>query len=169
MIGMAAKAKSQAADGAVPGDLEPPAKDAALREIIGYNLKRTTHAVQAGVSATLKPFELRLLTYSALTVIVANPGLRQSQLADALAVERANVVMLVDELEQRELITRDKVPTDRRAYALHSTLKGSQLQKAAYEADLAYQNRLLADLSPAEVTQLTDSLRKIEKTARGLK
>lgn len=117
--------------------------DATLREFIGYHMKRAFNVVQADLNQTLKPLDLRMVTYSALVLIVDNPGLRQSQLAEALDVERANLVVIIDELEGRELITRDRVPTDRRAYALHATLSGRRLYERALEAVRGHEARIL--------------------------
>ena len=100
--------------------------DATMRGFVGYQIKRAFNVIQDDLAKTLKPFELRMLTYTALVLIVDNPGMRQSQLADAMDIERPNLVVIIDELERRELIVRDRVPTDRRAYALKATLAGRQ-------------------------------------------
>ena len=118
------------------------ASDETLQRFVGYHLKRAFNVVQADLTQTLKPFDLRMLTYTALVLIVDNPGLSQSQLADAMDIERPNLVVIVDELEQRELITRTRVPTDRRAYALQSTLKGQRLLKRAVDAVTAHEATL---------------------------
>ena len=44
--------------------------DATLREFLGYHMKRAFNVVQADLARVLKPFELRMLTYSALVLIV---------------------------------------------------------------------------------------------------
>lgn len=117
--------------------------DDTLREFIGYHIKRAFNVVQTDLNQTLKPLGLRMVTYSALVLIVDNPGLRQSQLAVALDVERANLVVIIDELEGRDLITRDRVPTDRRAYALNPTLAGRRLYDRALEAVRGHEARIL--------------------------
>ncbi|WP_299027790.1 MarR family transcriptional regulator [uncultured Sulfitobacter sp.] len=122
------------------------ANDTTLRTFVGYHMKRAFNVVQADLAKTLKPFELRMLTYTALVLIVDNPGLSQSQLADAMDVERPNLVVIVDELEQRELIVRQRVPTDRRAYALRVTLKGQHLFQQATDAVTAHEKALLGDI-----------------------
>jgi DNA-binding MarR family transcriptional regulator len=115
--------------------------DADLSNFIGYRMKRSFNVVQADLARTLKPFELRMTTYTALLLIIGNPGMRQAQLADAMDVERPNLVVIIDELEDRELITRDRVPTDRRAYALKATLAGRRLcDKAVAAVELHEKN-----------------------------
>ena len=116
--------------------------DDTLRGFVGYHMKRAFNVVQADLNNALKPFQLRMLTYSALVLIVDNPGLSQSQLAATMDVERPNLVVIVDELEQRELIVRERVPTDRRVYALHATPKGQALYKRAVKAVARHENAL---------------------------
>ena len=61
--------------------------------------------IQSDLIETLRPFDLRMLTYSALVLIVDNPGLNQSRLSQIMDIERPNLVVIIDELEERELIT----------------------------------------------------------------
>ena len=48
--------------------------DATLRQFIGYHLKRASNAVLGDLADVLKPFELRMITYTALVLIVAAAG-----------------------------------------------------------------------------------------------
>lgn len=140
--------------------------DATLRGFVGYQMKRAFNVVQTDLAKTLKPFELRMLTYTALVLIVDNPRLSQSQLADAMDVERPNLVVIVDELEQRELIVRERVPTDRRAYALSATLKGSQLCKKAVQAVCDHEKILLHGIDPQTREAMIAALQLIQSQER---
>ena len=133
-------------------------KDDTLRQFVGYHMKRVFNVIQADLTQTLKPFELRMLTYTALVLIVDNPGLSQSQLADAMDIERPNLVVIIDELEQRELIVRDRVMTDRRVYALKPTTTGRRLCKKAISACIEHEVKLLADLDEKSHNNLVKSL-----------
>ncbi len=138
----------------------PPTQinDETLRQLVGYHMKRAFNVIQADLTQTLKPFELRMLTYTALVLIVDNPGLSQSQLADAMDIERPNLVLIIDELEQRELIVRDRVQTDRRVYALNATLPGRRLCKKAITAVANHETRLLSGLDDNTRNDLLASL-----------
>lgn len=128
-----------------------PVSDETLRKALGYHMKRAFNVIQTDLSETLKPLGLRMLTYTALVLIVDNPGLSQSQLADAMDIERPNLVVIVDELEQNELILRERVPSDRRTYALNATLAGRQLYEQAVAAVQSHEARLLARLDEAQL------------------
>ncbi|MCE8005427.1 MarR family transcriptional regulator [Aestuariivita sp.] len=145
-----------------PADPPPTISDATLRGFSGYVMKRAFNAIQADVNASLAPLDLRMLTFSALSVIVDNPGLRQSQLADALSIERPNLVIVVDELERRDLILRNPAPGDRRAYALQATLKGMRLYTKALGAVQAHEARMTKGLSEDERQALIAMLSRIE-------
>ncbi len=141
--------------------------DSTLRQFMGYHMKRAFNVIQSDLTETLKPFELRMLTYTALVLICDNPGLRQSQLADAMDIERPNLVVLIDELERREWITREKVPTDRRAYALMPTLAGRQHFARAVQAVNAHEARLLGQMDDTMRETVIAAMRLIEKSSRG--
>jgi DNA-binding MarR family transcriptional regulator len=123
-------------------------------------------ALQADLTATLEPHGLRMITYSALTLIVENPGLRPSQLAEALSVERANLVVYVDQLEQAGWVTRSPSVTDRRAYALQCTLAGRRVYDRARAAVHAHDARMLDGLSAQDVATLQKALVLIEAQGR---
>ncbi len=136
--------------------------DDTLRHFVGYHIKRAMNVVQADLAKTLRPFDLRMVTYSALVLIVDNPGLRQSQLAAAMDIERPNLVVIIDELERRDLILREKVPTDRRAYALMPTLAGRQLCEKAVAAVTDHEARLFAGLTGPEIKDMIRALKQVE-------
>lgn len=141
--------------------------DENLRVLTGYNMKRAFNAVQADLLQTLRPFGLRMITYSALVLIVDNPGLRQSHLSVALAVERPNLVVIIDELERRDLIARERLMSDRRAYGLRATLEGRQLYEKAVRAVTEHETKIFGNMDGVTVKQLIAELREIEIKAKG--
>jgi len=138
--------------------------DASLRKLIGYHMKRAFNVVQVDLVQTLKPFDLRMLTYTTLVLIKDNPGLRQSQLADAMDIERPNLVKIIDELEGRSLIIRDRVPNDRRAYALKPTPQGEILCNKAIKSVEQHEDQLLAGLDESTRSSLITALQLIQKS-----
>lgn len=109
---------------------------------LGYYIRRAQVWVFQDFIRTLAPLNVRPAQYSVLLVIGSNPGLSQSDLAEALAIERARLVHLLDKLEKRGLTERQASPTDRRSHALHLTAEGQKVLKqlktlaARHEANL---------------------------------
>ena len=141
--------------------------DDTLRTFVGYHLKRSFNVIQSDLIETLRPFDLRMLTYSALVLIVDNPGLNQSRLSQIMDIERPNLVVIIDELEERELITRERVPMDRRSYALHPTEAGHALYRETLDAVTQHEAKLLSGIAPEQLEQMIATLKLIESAKKG--
>lgn len=140
--------------------------DIKLRALTSYRLRRATVSVMALFNQVFAAFGLRRTTFSALTLVVDNPGLRQSDLADALAIERPNVVQIVDELERLGLVQRCTAEDDRRAYALHATAEGRRLQNRAMQAARDCDTVLVRGLSQDQLEALHSALGLLQANAR---
>ena len=136
-----------------------------LRGLVSYRLRRAVVAVMAEFNDVFAEFGLRRTTFSALTLIVETPGLRQSQLADALAIERPNLVQIVDELEKAGLVRRTTARDDRRAYALQPTEAGRELWRRAMAAARAVDAQVTKGLSAEQIDALLAALATIKKNA----
>ena len=145
------------------------ALDATLREFSGYCIRRAALRVLAVVDERLAPMGLRRTTFSALTIVVETPGLKQGHLADALAIERPNVVQIVDDLETAGLVRRTEVPGDRRARGLMPTEAGRALLSEAIEEIRRTEAALTEGLSPGEAEELRRRLETVEENARRLR
>ena len=140
--------------------------DRTLRRFLGYDMKRAFAAIQADVTAVLAPHGLRMLTYSVLTVIRDNPGLRQSQLSEILLIERPNLVLILDELEGLDWISRTRARDDRRAYELRVTLKGRRVCDRATAVVADHDTRMADGLTAADRQALHLALNRIESNGR---
>ena len=137
--------------------------DSRLRRYIGYNMKRAYYEIQMEFSHELKPYDLKVGSFAALAAIVNYPGLKQSSLAQALAIEQANLVQLVDEFEARGLVKRERASGDRRAYALFATSKGRQLYEKADNICARLEADFLAGFSEDETNRFLDMIQQIEQ------
>ncbi|WP_172329084.1 MarR family winged helix-turn-helix transcriptional regulator [Mangrovicoccus sp. HB161399] len=140
--------------------------DENLRQFAGYNMKRAYLLVREDMNRTLEPLELRTATFSALAIITENPDITQTQLSQAMSIDRSGVVVIVDQLEEAELISRGRVPGDRRSYALRATIQGRKKWKEAEQAVRAHEARLFSALTAEEQSLLGDLLRRITDSNR---
>ena len=138
---------------------DPP--DSPLNVFLGYALKRALSVVQSDLSITLTEFGLRATSVSALLVVVDRPGITQTDLADALAIERSNLVQIIDELCNSKRIARTPVKGDRRRHALMPTARGLKVAAQAKAAVVAHEARIFAVLSEGECAELALLLSKL--------
>jgi DNA-binding MarR family transcriptional regulator len=141
--------------GVLPVDLGP------LGETIGYVLRCAQLAVFDEAIRVFAELDLRPAQYSVLALVGHRPGLKQSDVAAALGIQRANFVTLLDGLERRGLARRSPTPHDRRSYALHLTVDGERLLARANTLVADIEARLDARLGPAGSEQLLALLRRL--------
>lgn len=148
--------------GNVSADVEA---DRHLSGFIGYGMKRALSIVQTDLARVLAGHDLRAVSFSALSIIVGEPGLTQTRLADALQIERSNLVSIIDELAGRNLIVRAPVVHDRRRHALMPTAAGRLLAASAQRSVADHERTLFACLTVAERDELHRILRKFRQAA----
>jgi len=137
--------------------------DAPLAHLVGYNLKRSFNGIYIDLAEVLRPLGLRMITFTILTMLRENPGIRLSNLAVAIDMEKPNMVSVIDELSSRALVTRSADPGDRRARQLHLTDEGEALQDRAYAAVCAHEESFLQHLDDAERAHLIALLSKVRQ------
>lgn len=132
-----------------------------LADMVGYALRRAQLAVFDRVIKEFAALDLRPAQFSTLALLKHRPGLKQSEAAAALGIQRANFVALFDLLEARGLAERRPYARDRRSYALHLTPAGERLVTRAQEIEAAHERHLEQILGPDGRSQLLILLRQL--------
>ena len=145
-----------------PGEAAPvPIDTRYLEGLIGYNARRAALTVIAVFLERMKPYGLRPVEFSTLSLITHNPGVTARQLCHALGVLPPNMVGLINGLEQRALIERRPHPSDRRAQGLHLSEHGQAMMQAAERTAAELEQDAAHRLSAAEQKTLMGLLQKI--------
>jgi DNA-binding MarR family transcriptional regulator len=79
-------------------------------------------------------------------MIATSPGLKQTEIAEALGIKRANFVALMDGLEERGLADRRKGDVDKRSHSLHLTPEGQRFVKKMVATWTEHENRMIERL-----------------------
>lgn len=135
---------------AVPALTNPLANP--LEERFGYQLRRASLVMMAELAARMADLGLTITEASILVLIRVNPGANQTELSQALAIKRANMVPLIAGLEDRGLVQRRVV--DGRSHALHLSKSGAGLAGKANSAMRTHEAQFLGPLSRAALRQM---------------
>lgn len=133
---------------------------AAIAEDIGLLLAKAHAAGSWRNNRALAAFELRERSYSVLRLACSGLEPTQRELADFLSLDPSQIVALVDELEQRKLVTREQGRTDRRQKIVLATRAGERLHAEAEAAVKASEAEQFINLSDGETSTLRRLLRK---------
>lgn len=163
----AAKRNSTAANEDAKDVNPAPADDAITAEfletLVGYHIRRAQITTFREFSASVDNGKFSPPLFSVLSLVSENPGSSQAALADFLEVDRPAVLALVDRLEDRGLLTRERSKSDRRRQALFLTRKGESEYERLCQEVTAQDRRLAQKLTAAQRRRLAELLEQIWK------
>jgi len=107
---------------------------------------------------TLEPGGLRPRHLIALKLLSEHGPASQQLLADSLSLDPSNVVGLLNELEERQLISRRRDSVDRRRHIVELSARGEEELCSAYERLRRVDDDLLSPLNAKERATLYDLL-----------
>jgi DNA-binding MarR family transcriptional regulator len=119
-------------------------------------LGRLHHDGKKAIGAGLAELDMSLPHYAVLACIAEFEPLSQQQVCERLAMDRADMVGLVDHLE-RDLgaVVRTRDEADRRRYILTTTPEGRELLARADESAGQASAEYLSVLTPDEIKTMT--------------
>jgi len=125
--------------------------------LLSWNGRRTAHEF----AQALEPLGLRPPHFGVMTLIDAESGLTQQELAERSLIDPSSMVAVVDELEELGYAERQTHPGDRRKHAVHLTAEGNRILGRARTAAMNTAKDVLAPLDADEVETLRQLLRKL--------
>ena len=77
-----------------------------LPELLGYHLRLAQRAIFDDFAQSMAELEVSPGLFGLLVIVEANPGLKQTELADAAQLDRSSLVPALDKLEERGWVAR---------------------------------------------------------------
>jgi DNA-binding MarR family transcriptional regulator len=133
----------------------------ALMERLSFLLKRTYAMLEATIEPELARLGVNGREFAVLTLIEAEGPASQQRLGGRIGVDRTTMVALIDALEEKQLVTRRRDPSNRRAYVLEVTATGREILRDALKAVELVEQESLSPLSVAESATLTRALQRL--------
>ncbi len=137
-----------------------------LPGLVGYQLRRAQVAAFRNFARTVGAGGMTPPLFGLLTLIANNGGRPQVDLAKAIGIDGSTLVIMIDKLEAKGLVERQRASSDRRTHALHATGRGCDLLARLEPVLRAHEADLTRDLSPQEKRALLDLLKRVAKRAR---
>lgn len=139
----------------------PTALPPSMRDRVPFLLFRASQASLSLANQMLAGIGLCARQAGILTMVTELQPMTQKALADALGIDRTTMVSLLDDLEDKGYVTRQRHPRDRRAFLVHPTDSGRAAKASAVRILDEQQRRFLAPLTPAERRQLAGLLTRL--------
>jgi DNA-binding MarR family transcriptional regulator len=133
---------------------DPRAKAELLLEWPTYVLGQLWRRGRRDIEDALAADGLSLRDYLVLVWIDALRGPSQQEIADRVGIDRSDFVKLLDQLQERELIGRERDPADRRRHVLSLTQGGRATLARATATSRHSTETFFAALTPEELATL---------------
>jgi DNA-binding MarR family transcriptional regulator len=135
---------------------------------IGYLLGRCVSRVGDCVDAALAPFDLNGQQFGVLHAVLRKRARTPTDLARVHFKYSGAVTYVLDGLERKQLLVRQRSAEDRRVVELRLTAEGEALTRQCIPVVVEAQNTLLQDIGQDEYQALSALLRRIaDGTAEG--
>lgn len=134
-----------------------------LNGVVGFHIRLAHGAVYRHFTETFVDLDLTQKQVSALWLVSEFPGISQIDLGGRLRMDRATTMTIVNRLQEREYLRRERSASDARKQALYLTDAGQGALAKAKAAIGEHEAWLKARFTPEETEKLVEMLARIHE------
>jgi DNA-binding MarR family transcriptional regulator len=134
-----------------------------LNDILGLRIRLAHGAVYRHFAETFADLDLTQKQVSALWLVSDNPGISQIDLGGRLRMDRATTMTIVNRLQDRAYLRRERSASDGRKQALYLTVAGAAALEQAKRCIAEHEAWLKARFTAAEIEKLVEMLARIHE------
>ena len=134
-----------------------------LNDILGLRIRLAHGAVYRHFAETFAELDLTQKQVSALWLVHDNPGISQIDLGGRLRMDRATTMTIVNRLQERGYVRRERSTSDGRKQALYVTDAGIAALAEAKRCIAEHEAWLKGRFSAAEIEKLVEMLSRIHE------
>lgn len=138
--------------------------DKHLKEVVFYCIERTNKRARQYSQQRLQQlgYDITIDQWLVLKSVMDNNGeAKQNEIAALVVKDNASITRIVDILEKRDWVQRQKHPNDRRTILLSVTETGKSLYQKLLPEIRAQRQKGLEGFSDKEINQVKDLLNRI--------
>ncbi|WP_240624658.1 MarR family winged helix-turn-helix transcriptional regulator [Aurantiacibacter odishensis] len=134
-----------------------------LDGIVGFHIRLAHGAVYRHFTETFAALGLTQKQVSVLWLIGSNPAVSQIELGSRLRMDRATTMTIVNRLQERGYLRREKSSSDGRKQSLHLTDDGEEALEQAKRCIEEHEAWLKSRFTSDEVEKLVEMLSRIHE------
>ena len=134
-----------------------------LNGIVGFHIRLAHGAVYRHFTETFSDVDLTQKQVSALWLVGDRPGISQIELGGRLRMDRATTMTIVNRLQERVYLRRERSESDRRKQALYLTETGTVALGQAKRCIAEHEAWLKSRFTSQETEKLVEMLARIHE------
>lgn len=138
-----------------------PADIGALDGIVGFHIRLAHGAVYRHFSETFTGLDLTQKQVSVLWLVGDHPGIAQIAVGGQLRMDRATTMTIVNRLQERAYLRRERSSSDGRKQSLYLTAQGEAALAEAKECIESHEAWLKSRFTQGEIEKLVEMLSRI--------
>ncbi len=155
--------KDKFADAIAPVGHTDEAAVGAINDILGFHIRLAHGACLRHFTETFTDLDLTQKQVSVLWLVDDHPGIAQTDLAQRLRMDRATTMAIINRLQAKHFLRRDRSENDGRKQALHLQSAGIEMLAKAKRAIGEHEAWVKSRFTDKEVRQLTELLSRIHE------
>jgi DNA-binding MarR family transcriptional regulator len=132
-----------------------------LADIVGFHIRLAHVAVYRHFTETFCDLDLTQKQVSVLWLVDDHPGISQIAVGQRLQMDRATTMTIVNRLQERGYLRRERSTSDARKQALYLTTPGTEALVTAKGCIAEHEAWLKGRFTPDEVKKLVEMLARI--------
>ena len=145
------------------------AQPVVVEDLLNYKLSRLLASSGAMVTRLCEGrYGITRREWRLICMLATQDGLSPSALAQRAHLTRARISRHIADLTEKKLVTRQIVATDKRRSRISLTAAGRTIHDELFPKSVAFNNRVLGALSPAELRKFDATLQKLTDVADAL-
>jgi len=135
----------------------------ALADIVGFHIRLAHVAVYRHFTETFADLDLTQKQVSVMWLVGDHPGISQIAVGQRLQMDRATTMTIVNRLQERGYLRRERSTTDARKQAMFLTPEGGTALAGAKSCIGEHEAWLKGRFTPDEVKKLVEMLARIHE------
>lgn len=135
----------------------------ALADIVGFHIRLAHVAVYRHFTETFADLELTQKQVSVLWLVADHPAISQIEVGQRLQMDRATTMTIVNRLQERGFLRRERSTSDARKQALYLTKAGGEALATAKACIAEHEAWLKSRFTSDEVKKLVEMLARIHE------
>lgn len=132
-----------------------------LDHLMGFKTSLADARLRRAFHQRMKPLKLRPVDFTILLLLAANEGVSQKSLCGALDISAPGLAVILDRLQARDLLVRERNENDKREHRLALTETGKCLALEAESISHGLEAEALSSLTHTEQEMLAYLLNKM--------